>query len=96
MISNVNKNDIQQQLILFLLCARWVENAIEKAHVLSKKLPVNWPDFYLQVKRNSLAPLIYTIIKKKNLLPEDLEVKLLDDYNQNRIRNIYLYDELMP
>ena len=89
-----SRKDIVQQFVLLILRGRWDPPAILEAHNSLAQYSMEWEKCYQLVASNDVAPLVYGIIHDQGIFPPILEQKLQKAYEQNRVRNIYLFSEL--
>ena len=86
--------DIFQQFVLLILRGRWDPSAILEEHNLLSRYSMDWEKCYQLIAANDVAPLVFSIIHDQGIFPPEFEQILHNAYENNRVRNIYLFSEL--
>ena len=86
--------DPQTQFVLYCLQSRFTPAALEMARSTAARDDFDWESTMAMVYRESLAPLLYTIVHDHGLLPSQLEQEIKETYMRNAIRNALLFKDL--
>jgi hypothetical protein len=76
------------------LRGRWDSTALQAAQALTTHSDLDWHDLHQVAQTESLAPLLYQIVRDRNIIPAPVEQQLRDAYYHNACRNTFLLREL--
>lgn len=82
-------------LISCILRSNWDETALESARKIVNTDNLDWDSLQQIVDSEALAPLLYHLIKGKNIVPTSIEDKWRNAYYYNGCRNTLLLRELV-
>lgn len=68
--------------------------ALEEARDLAARTPLDWDAFLDAAHTEGLAPLLYAVLRNRDLIPQPVEEDLCRCYYTNAVRNGRLLDEL--
>lgn len=86
--------DITNRFTLLCLRGRWDPTALFKADELAKSSIINWEDWSNFIFQQNLAPLIYSTVNDRGIIPTSLERSLENSYERNRKLNQIKFDKL--
>ncbi len=89
-----SRKDIVQQFVLLILRGRWDPSTILEERDLLARNSMDWERCYKSIAANGVAPLVYSVIRDQGVFLPIIEQKLHKAYEYNRVRNIYLFNEL--
>lgn len=83
-----------ERFILLCLRGRFDSQALREAGGLAKREPVEWEEVERLVWGEALGPLLFSIVRGRELLPPAFETALHDAYLGSAVRNTLLLHEL--
>lgn len=76
------------------LCGRWDPTALQDASMLAARIGLDWNSLREAACVEGLAPMLYHILRDREVVPLEVEQALRDAYYYTAIRNLFLLDEL--
>jgi hypothetical protein len=87
-------NDLTERFSLTCLRARWDQDLIEESRALARTPGLDWDDWCRTARDEALEPLLYRILRGRDVLPPPVEAGLKAAYRRNATRNALVLREL--